>query len=118
MNCIIFLFSVLVGSALLNLAEKTINDLCGLTSEQRKCKHKWNFVGEINDGRYVIYCPKCKYEKRISKIKWKEMNLAKEQLTKELEKSPDKDGYATRICLRNQLIDKLLLELDSNHGNE
>ena len=41
MNCIIFLFSVLVGSGLLNLAEKTINDLCGLTSEQRKCEHKW-----------------------------------------------------------------------------
>ena len=53
MNCIICLFSVLVGLSLLFLAEKTINDLCGLTSEQRNCKHKWNVVGEINDGRYV-----------------------------------------------------------------
>ena len=51
MNCIICLFSVLVGLSLLFLAEKTINDLCGLTSEQRNCKHKWNVVGEINDGR-------------------------------------------------------------------
>lgn len=46
MNCIIFLFSVLVGSSLLFLAEKTINDLCGLTSEQRKCEHKWELVGK------------------------------------------------------------------------
>lgn len=33
---------------------------------------------EINDGRYVIYCPKCKFEKRVSKIKWREMKIDKE----------------------------------------
>lgn len=78
MNCIIFLFSVLVGSSLLFLTEKIINDSCGPTSEQRKCEHKWELVGEINDDMYVIYCPKCKFENIVSKIKWREMKIDKE----------------------------------------
>lgn len=78
MNCIIFLFSVLVGSSLLFLTEKIINDSCEPTSEQRKCEHKWELVGEINDGMYVIYCPKCKFENIVSKIKWREMKIDKE----------------------------------------
>ena len=78
MNCIIFLFSVLVGSSLLFLTEKIINDSCGHTSEQSKCEHKWELVGEINDYMYVIYCPKCKFENIVSKIKWREMKIDKE----------------------------------------
>lgn len=32
----------------------------------------------MKNGTYVIYCPKCKLEKYMSQVKWKEMKIDKE----------------------------------------
>ena len=73
-----------------------------LNSKDNDTTARYGFDSELIDN-ILLYC-------RTDEI-IKTLNLAKEQLRKEQEESPDKDGYATRICLRNHLIDKLLLEL-------
>ena len=45
------------------------------------------------------------------------LNIAKQHLIKRQEKSSNKDNCVVRIRLKNQLIDKILLELGDHHGN-
>lgn len=46
------------------------------------------------------------------------LNVAKQRLIKREEKSSNKDNCVMRIRLKNQLIDKILLELGDNYGSE
>ena len=45
------------------------------------------------------------------------LNVAKQRLIKRQEKSSNKDNCVMRIRLKNQLIDKILLELGDNYGS-
>lgn len=45
------------------------------------------------------------------------LNVAKQRLIKRQEKSSNKDNCVMKICLKNQLIDKILLELGDNYGS-
>lgn len=45
------------------------------------------------------------------------LNAAKQRLIKKI-KSSNKDNCVMRIRLKNQLIDKILLELGDNYGSE
>ena len=80
-----------------------------LNSKNNDTSARYGFSTELIDN-ILLYCHTAEVIKTL--------NLAKEKLTKEQEKSPDKEGCVTRIHLKDQLIDKLLLELGDNRGNE
>lgn len=80
-----------------------------LNSKNNDTSARYGFSTELIDN-ILLYCHTAEVIKTL--------NLAKEKLTKEQEKSPDKEGCVTRIHLKDQLIDKLLLELGGNRGNE
>ena len=46
------------------------------TYEQKSCHHDWRDIHY--DSKYIIYCPKCKLEKRITPLEWLEMQIDKE----------------------------------------
>lgn len=45
------------------------------------------------------------------------LNVAKQHLIKRQEQSSNKDNCVMRIHLKNQLIDKILMELGDNYGS-
>ena len=46
------------------------------TFEQEMCKHDWNIIADSRRAdQVIIYCPKCKLEKRLTRIKWTEMQI-------------------------------------------
>ena len=49
------------------------------TEQQETCDHKWHNLGRFDfNGMYIMYCPKCKMEKHITKLELKKMNIDKE----------------------------------------
>lgn len=62
---------------------------CGMTDQQKQCKHDWKII-EQQATQYgldiLIYCPKCKLEKRVDSSGWKEAQLDMEYQNKEEEK--------------------------------
>lgn len=70
---------LLIGTIIfLCFLSKMLDKSYKVTDEQKDCKHEWKLVGKMKNGIYVIYCPKCKLEKHISDVKWKEMKIDKE----------------------------------------
>ena len=47
-----------------------------MTKEQKLCNHDWHDIHI--DSKHLIYCPKCKLEKRITHQEWLEMQIDKE----------------------------------------
>lgn len=47
-----------------------------MTKEQKRCNHDWHDIHI--DSKHLIYCPKCKLEKRITHKEWLEMQIDKE----------------------------------------
>ena len=47
-----------------------------MTQEQKSCHHDWRDIHI--DSKHLIYCPKCKLEKRITHKEWLEMQIDKE----------------------------------------
>lgn len=78
-NFLVLLIGVIIFLCFLS---KYIDKLYKATDEQKDCKHEWKLVGKMKNGTYVIYCPKCKLEKSMSEVKWKEMKIDKEYQTK------------------------------------
>ena len=74
---------LLIGTIIfLCFLSKILDKSYKVTDEQKDCKHEWKLVGKMKNGIYVIYRPKCKLEKHISEVKWKEMKIDKEYQTK------------------------------------
>ena len=50
------------------------------TKEQENCEHDWRILtppfSRVN--KFTIYCPKCKYEKKVSEEEWAKMQIDKD----------------------------------------
>lgn len=49
------------------------------TKEQEKCEHDWRILAPFSRAyKFTIYCPKCKYEKKVSDEEWAKMQIDKD----------------------------------------
>ena len=91
--------------------EQIINTLRiakNLNSPENDTNARYGFDLELIDN-ILLYCNS---DEIIQSL-----NVAKQRLIKRQEKSSNKDNCVMRIRLKNQLIDKILLELGDHHGN-
>lgn len=48
------------------------------TKNQKECNHDWHILTQGSSPKFSIYCPKCKYEKKVTEEQWAIMRLDKE----------------------------------------
>lgn len=49
------------------------------TKDQMNCEHDWHILTPFNhSNKFTIYCPKCKYEKKVTDEEWIRMKIDKE----------------------------------------
>ena len=48
------------------------------TKEQEECDHDWHILTQTIMPKFSIYCPKCKYEKKVTEEEWARMRIDKE----------------------------------------
>ena len=49
------------------------------TKEQGECEHDWHILTPPFNraNKFTIYCPKCKYEKKVNEEEWAKMQIDK-----------------------------------------
>ena len=60
------------------------------TKKQKECNHEWHILTQGSCPKFSIYCPKCKYEKKVTEEQWAIMRLDKEY--EERNKETDNDA--------------------------
>ena len=80
-NILIVMFVMLIAIyAIAGIIVHKLNQLEKPTKEQEECEHDWHIITPPFNraNRFTIYCPKCKYEKKVSDEEWAKMQIDKD----------------------------------------